>query len=428
MSIDKRALKNETIYQIFVRNYSKEGKIKNVTLDLPRIKDLGVSTIYLLPIHPIGKEARKGKYGSPYSIQDYRKINRQLGSMKDFEELICEAHKMDLKVMMDVVFNHTSLDATLVKKHPEFYYYKNGKRGNRIGDWTDIIDLDFNNQKMRKYLIDTLVFWVKKGVDGFRCDVAPLIPLDFWKKANEVTAKYNPDLMWLSESVEPDFIKYLRSQNYTGLCDAELYSTFDMLYDYDTFAYLQKYLDNKGTLEEYLQHVSMQEYIYPKDYVKIRFLENHDRQRINSYGRNELFLKAITAWSFFQNGAGFIYAGQEVKAKKYPNLFEKDPIDLEVKDQYFYEYMKTLIQIKKMPIFKENNRFDIYKVDADDIIFASIESSQERLWGLFNLSGEKKIVKTDLDDGEYINLIDRRQVVITNNSLELESAYILKQI
>ena len=196
---NKLSLKNETIYQIYVRNHTKDGTFQALKKDLPRIKDFGASILYLLPINPIGETARKGTLGSPYSIKDYYAINPELGTLDDFKHLLEYAHSLDMKVMIDVVLNHTSRDADLVKQHPDFYYYKDGKLANRIGEWSDIADLRLDLPEVRSYLIDMMRYWVKQGVDGFRCDVAPLIPLDFWHQVISACNEINDELIWLSE-------------------------------------------------------------------------------------------------------------------------------------------------------------------------------------------------------------------------------------
>jgi len=418
-------LRNQTIYQVYVRNYSKEGTFKALENDLPRIKDLGVSILYLLPIHPIGEVARKGIMGCPYSIKDYRAIAPELGTMDDFVHLVKKCHAMGLNVMMDIVFNHTSRDAVLVKEHPEWYVYKDGKLANRIGDWSDVADLRLELPEVQKYLIDTLVFWVKQGVDGFRCDVAPLVPLAFWKEAVRVTGLLNPNLVWLSESVEPGFIKYLRSLGYTGQSDAEMYQAFDILYDYDVFPAFNDYLAKKGTLKDYLDKVAMQETLYPADYLKIHFLENHDQERIVSKVHSRNVLLNLTAWSFFQKGVGFLYAGQETKNNHRPSLFDKEVIDLKIKDQAFYDFIKRLVELKKLPIFQTATRFDILPTKADDLIYATLGMGEETLYGVFNLKGGKRTCTLAIPDGTYLNLLNQSKIKVENGRLTVKEPLIL---
>ncbi len=159
-------LRNQVIYQVYPRQYSNEGTFEALRKDLDRIVDLGVSILYLLPIHPIGHVGRKGVDGCPYSISDYYGIAEELGTMNDFDRLVEEAHQKGLKVMLDIVFNHTSRDSKLTKEHPEWFYKnEDGGFANRIGDWSDVTDLTYEDPKQWTYLIDNLIFWAKKLMD-----------------------------------------------------------------------------------------------------------------------------------------------------------------------------------------------------------------------------------------------------------------------
>ena len=198
--------KNLVIYQIFIRNYSKEGTFKKVTEDLPRLKELGIDIIYLTPIHEIGVENRKGTWGSPYAIKDYFSISPDLGTLSDFHELVDKTHELGMKIILDMVFNHTSPDNILINSHPEYYFYKNGKRGNRVGDWTDIVDLDTLRDDTQEYLLSVLKYWLNQKVDGFRFDVASTIPLSLFTKARE---RFGNDFILYGECVGEDFAKYL---------------------------------------------------------------------------------------------------------------------------------------------------------------------------------------------------------------------------
>ena len=205
--------RNLNIYSIFLRNFSKKGTFNAVHSELDRIKHLGTDVIWFLPFYPIGELNRKGSVGSPYAIKDFRSIDPAIGTLDDFKLLVQEIHKREMKVMIDIVFNHTAPDSILVQEHPEWFYKKpDGSMGNRVGDWTDIVDLDYSNDELWAYQIETLVQWAKI-VDGFRCDVAPLIPIEFWKEARERVNAMKPDFIWLSETVEPHFIEHLRERD-----------------------------------------------------------------------------------------------------------------------------------------------------------------------------------------------------------------------
>ena len=193
MAVDtKKSLRNQVLYSIYVRNYSKEGTFDAVQADLDRIKALGTDIIWLLPIHPTGEKNRKGSLGSPYAIRDYRAVNPEFGTLDDFRHLVDAIHARGMKCIIDVVYNHTSPDSWLAENHPEWFYHKpDGSLGNRFGDWWDVADLDYSHPELWDYQIETLKTWARL-VDGFRCDVAPLVPLEFWKRARAEVATVRP--------------------------------------------------------------------------------------------------------------------------------------------------------------------------------------------------------------------------------------------
>ena len=175
------SLRNAVIYSIYVRNHTEEGTFSSVIPDLDRIKALGTDIIWFMPIHPIGEKNKKGSLGCPYANRDYRTVNPCYGTMEDFRALVSAIHEKGMKCIIDVVYNHTAPDATLVKEHPEFYYKKpDGSFGNKTADWTDVIDLDYRNRDLWDYQIESLRMWASI-VDGFRCDVASFVPVNFWK-------------------------------------------------------------------------------------------------------------------------------------------------------------------------------------------------------------------------------------------------------
>ena len=420
-------LKNQTIYQVYVRNHTKEGTFQALLKDLPRIQQLGATILYLLPIHPIGKEARKGTLGSPYSIVDYYSINPELGTLDDFKVLVKEAHKLGLSVMMDIVFNHTSRDAVWVQDHPDYYYRKNGQLANRVGDWSDIADLDLTRDDVRQALIKVLEYWTSFGIDAYRCDVAPIIPLSFWKDARAAVDKINKDVFWLSESVHPHFIEYLRGEGFLAHSDAEMYQVFDILYDYDVHEFLKNYLTKNGELKTYLRMAEAQGYMYPANYIKAHFLENHDIERIHGLVSNKLMLRNLTAWSFFQNGIGFVYAGQETLNKQTPNLFDKDTIDLTVKDESFYTFIQTLIRLKKLPAFSSVRKFEINEHPLQaHLIEATLKSPDGVIHGIFNLSKDERPIYVSLKDGDYTDLISQQTVRVERGILRVSEPLMLR--
>ena len=419
-------LRNMVMYQVFVRNFSQEGTFLKVRERLLDIKALGADIIWLMPIHPIGEIKRKGVLGSPYAISDYRAVNPEFGTLDDLKALVDDIHALGMKCIIDVVYNHTSPDSALSKEHPEWFYHKpDGSFGNRVGDWTDIIDLDYNSDReLWRYQIDTLKMWAEI-VDGFRCDVAPLIPLDFWLQARREVEEVRPGCIWLSESVEPGFITYMRGRGMTALSDGELYQAFDLCYDYDVYRKFVACINKEGSLADYAEAVNRQEYTYPANYVKLRFLENHDQPRAAFLIPSEDELANWTAFSFFQKGMTLIYAGQEYAAKRTPNLFNKDTVDFTDSDKHRFlaSLMGRLSEIKRDPVFTDS----VYKVAAQDdrYLVATHESGGRKALGIFCVGGANGRVKVDLPDGFYTDLINDKKVEACGGYIMTDGAPII---
>lgn len=413
-------LRSYTFYQVFPRQHTPSHDFKGLINDLDRIQQLGVDVIYLTPIHPIGIKSRKGSQGSPYSIVDYMKIHEDLGSWDDFIHLVDDIHKRKMKLMIDIVFNHTARDAKYVDQHPHWYVRNaRGELANRVGDWSDIADLDFKHDDLRAFLIDVLAFWAPH-VDGFRCDVAPLIPLDFWMEARQQVDIINPDLIWLSESVHPGFIKYLRDLGFECHSDSEMYQVFDILYDYDIFEDMNAYLKDPKTLSLWMDAIERQETIYPKNYIKLRSFENHDQPRLRSKVRDEAHFKQMVALSFFLKGSSFIYAGMEHQSTHHPSLFEYD----EVKWQpslSLEPFFRRLALFKKQPIFT-HGQFHIHH--QEDVVVIRYQYQHQMVVGIFNLEQQTK-VKVPLIDGIYTNFINEHDVIVKDSSIELNDEPII---
>ncbi len=411
-----------TFYQVFPRQHSKKQNFEGVIDDLDRIKNLGFDVLYLLPVHPIGKVARKGIKGSPYAIMDYYGINEEYGTLKDFEKLVEEAHQREIKVMMDIVINHTSRDSVLTKEHPDWFYHgADGSFANRVGDWSDITDLDYNNPNVCKYIEDMLFYWAKK-VDGFRCDVAPLLPLDFWLSARSRIDKIKPDFIWLTESVEPGFIKYLRDNGFGCHSDSEMYQAFDICYDYDIFGYMAAYLEQNNHLAKWIDEIERQETMYPQNYVKLRSFENHDQERLRNRTRNYNHFIEMVALSFFLKGSAFVYAGMEHQDTNRPSLFDDDLVRWN-QAKSIESFLKTLIEMKKMSIFRDGN-FNVHH--KEDVVVLSYENTEEFLLGVFNLE-DKWENAVPLKDGNYLNMLNGNEVKVKNGILIVNGIPIIIQ-
>ncbi len=392
--------RNQVLYSVYVRNHTPEGTFQALRGDLRRIRDLGVDIIWLMPIHPIGVKARKGTLGSPYAISDYRAVNPEYGTMEDFKALVEDIHALGMKCIIDVVYNHTSPDSWLVENHPEWFYHKpDGSFGNHVGDWTDIVDLDYTHEDLWCYQIDTLKMWAQI-VDGFRCDVAPLLPIEFWRRARQEVAQVRPDCFWLSESIEPGFIEYLHSQNLIAHSDAEIYEVFDAAYDYDIWGVFRGQLEGKLSLSAYADAVNGQERLYPDNYVKLRYLENHDNDRAAQIIPDRRKRLNWTAFMYFQKGLTLLFGGQEAGDAHRPDLFDKDTVrwNTGLDDS---DFLRRLAEIKKNPLFADSH----YQVQAlpENVLLATHEKDGRKLVGLFFVDGTT--ARVDLPDGTYPNLI-----------------------
>jgi glycosidase len=305
-------LRSALVYEICPRTHSPSRNLAGIIPDLPRIAALGADFLYVMPIYPIGVDGRKGVLGSPYSIQDFRAVNPDYGTEADFKAVLEAAHAQGMKVMLDIVYNHTSRDSVLSREHPEWFRRDaNGNFFNNVPEWTDIIDLDFGQRGLWDYLIETLIHWVKLGVDAFRCDVAPLIPMEFWRLARQRVDAVRPTI-WLAESGWMCFVKQDRDLGIVHHSDPELHGAFDMTYDADGGEYILKYFRGEAEIKDYLHQVYLQETLYPPQSVKMRFLECHDDPRIASRIRDRDSLKCWTAFSMLLPGAVMLFAGQEV--------------------------------------------------------------------------------------------------------------------
>ena len=418
-------LRNQVIYSIYVRNHTKEGTFNSIVSDLDRIKALGTDIIWFMPIHPIGVKNKKGSLGCPYAISNYREVNPCYGTMDDFKNLVNEIHKRDMKCMIDVVYNHTSPDNVLVDTNPQFYYRKpNGDFGNQVGEWWDVIDLDYGNKELWTYQIDTLKMWAEI-VDGFRCDVASKIPVDFWIQARSEVAKLKEDFVWLAETIHPGFVRYLRSEGLVAHSDCEMYEAFDIDYDYDVRDEYEGYLKGQVALSDYVKMLMLQESVYPENYVKLRCLENHDNPRLKSYIEDEASIINFTAFNYFLKGTTLVHAGQETENVVCPSLFEYDKVDWNTgKD--ISELMRRLYDIKQDEIFAKGV-FELAAFDECETAVGAYRMGKRVVVGVFSLKGKEGMVPVRLADGTYKNMINGKDVIVSGGLVDVKGAPIIME-
>jgi cyclomaltodextrinase len=413
-----KSLSHQTIYQVYPRNYSDAGTLQAVTQDLERIKNLGVDILYLLPIHPIGKVARKGDLGSPYSISNFREVNPELGTKADLKALIDRAHELGLKVMMDIVFNHTSRDNPWMKQYPDYYYYRDGQFANKVGDWSDICDLNYHYKPLWEEMIDILKGWAQFGFDGYRCDVAPFVPLEFWLDARRIVNAIKPNFIWFSESVHRSFLKVMRDEGFLCHSDGEMYQAFDVLYDYDIIPEAEAYWEGKKPLSAFIEQLNLQEMIYPANYLKARSYENHDVPRLMKRTGSVAKTKNWIAASMTLKGMGFLFNGIETLTDILPNLFDKDPIPWNQLDQGWVKELTNLVELKKRPIFSSYSKY-VLEDTGLDIFHITYKKDNEVLISICNVGQIQDDVKVDLKDGEYANEFDGTLVRVSAGKVRL---------
>ena len=306
-------VRDGVIYEIYPRAFSQQGNFDAITARLDELKDLGVTILWLMPVNPIGQEKKKGTIGSPYAVRDYFEVNTAYGSGDDLHRLINEAHKRGLKVIIDIVANHTSWDALLMKQHPDFY--KRDAQGNIVSphDWSDVAALNYENPGTRRYMTNVMRYWLRDfGVDGFRCDVAGEVPTDFWETARVALEKEKADIVMLAEAHKPDL----------------QVKAFDLDYSWPLHSALTDVLQGRAPATELRKEWEKEVREWPKGALHMRFSDNHDERRaIARFGERGAL--AASAFVFALDGVPMIYNGMEVgdtTESGAPALFEKMPI------------------------------------------------------------------------------------------------------
>jgi glycosidase len=306
--------RNATIYEVNIRQYTPEGTFKAFEAELPRLQKMGVKILWLMPINPLGVKNRKGSLGSYYSVSDFLEVNPEYGNKQDFTNLVKKAHDLGMKVIIDWVANHTSWDNQLITKHPE--WYKKDSAGNikpPVADWTDVAALDYSQPGLHEYMTDAMIYWVKEtDIDGFRCDVAGMVPVAFWNSAIPALKKVKP-LFMLAEEESPK----IHDSGY-----------FDASYSWQLFHIMNGIAQGKKTATAIDSSYASDLKKYPKDAFRMRFTSNHDENSWNGteFERLGEGARTFAVLSFTFPGIPLIYTGQESALNKRLKFFDKDTI------------------------------------------------------------------------------------------------------
>ena len=324
--------KNAVIYEVNIRQYTPEGTFKAFEQHLDRLKKMGVDILWLMPVNPIGIKNRKGSLGSYYSVRDYLTVDPEYGTMDDFRHLVNRIHELGMKVIIDWVANHSSWDNPLITEHPEWYTHdSSGKIVSPVPDWTDVADLNYDQPGLREYMKNALIYWVKEAnVDGFRCDVAGMLPVSFWNRAVPEIKKVKHIFM-LAEWDTP-----------------EMHDTaFDMTYGWELYKLFNAIAKGGKPVSHIDSVLNHEDTIYTPDAYRMRFTSNHDENSWNGTEDDRLgdAVRTFAVLSFTLPGLPLIYSGQESASNKRLRFFDKDTIRWD--DFPMMDFYTKLILLKK---------------------------------------------------------------------------------
>ena len=389
--------KNATIYEVNVRQYTPEGTFKAFESHLPRLKELGIDIIWLMPINPIGEKNRKGKLGSYYSVKDYYGVNPEFGSQDDIKSLVKKIHEMGMYVIIDWVANHSAWDNPLAAEHPE--WYSKSPDGNFQPtpwyDWGDIIDFDYDQPGIRKYMTEVMKYWVKEAdIDGYHCDVAGFIPVDFWDNLRSELDQIKPVFM-LAEWESRDLHK----------------KAFDMTYSWSLWDKMHEITMGKKNIGGLVEYMAHDVNTFPKDGYRMTFTDNHDK---NSWEGNQFSnfgegLKASMVLACVVNGMPLVYSGQEAGLDRSLAFFDKDLIQW--KNHPFFDMYKKLFALKHKNQALWNGASGgemvrIFNDQPNQVISFAREKNGDKVIPVLNFSNQPVRVKLDSKhhEGTYTEL------------------------
>jgi cyclomaltodextrinase / maltogenic alpha-amylase / neopullulanase len=327
-------VRDAVIYSVYLRSFSPEGTFTGLERRVPELKELGITTIWLMPIHPVGVKNRKGTLGSPYAIQDYYGINPEFGTFDDFRQLLATVHKHGMKLIIDLVANHTSWDSKLITEHPE--WFTKNRAGDIIApnaDWHDVADLDYGKSGLRRYMADMMLYWVRDiGIDGFRCDVAEMVPTDFWEAARDELDRVKPIMMLAEGSLPEEHVK-----------------AFDLTYSWNVYDAIAPLLSGKRPAALMDQILDTEDLQFPRGSLRMRFTTNHDKNAwdapaIEKFGKAGLKLATVLVNTL--PGVPMIYTGEEVANNRKLDLFEKVSVDW-TRPRDFGDLYKMLFALRR---------------------------------------------------------------------------------
>ncbi len=401
--------KKSNIYEVNIRQYTPEGTINAFMRHLPRLKAMKVDILWLMPIFPIGEKNRKGSLGSYYAVKDYRAVNPEFGTLDDLKRLVKECHKQGMYVILDWVANHTAWDNAWATEHPGWYEKDENGNFKSPYDWTDVIQLNYNNADMRKAMTEAMRYWiVNAGIDGFRCDVAGMVPVDFWNNAKEELDKTKHIFMLAEDEENVELLKKAFDMNYT----------WKMMHLMNGIA---KGENKAGEIQDYFKWNNE---LFEKDMYRMYFTSNHDENSWNgtAFERLGKAFEVFTVFDYTIPGMPLTYSGQEAGNNKRLRFFDKDTIDwIKIPYSGFYAKLNELKHNNKALWNGEyGGSFNILDNMGNENIFAFYrEKDNNQVVTILNLSDNP--VQFGLEEknieGKYHNLFSGKTINIENGYL-----------
>lgn len=397
---------NTNLYEVNLRQYSKEGTFKAFAKELNRLCDMGVKVLWFMPITPISQEKRLGTLGSYYACSNYTDTNPEFGTLHDFRQLVKRAHDLEMKVIIDWVANHTGWDHVWTRTNPGFY--KRNAQGEFYDQngWEDVIDLNYYDQSMRRAMIACMEFWVKEcNIDGFRCDMAHLVPLDFWRDARRQLDKVKP-LFWLGETEDHNYQK-----------------VFDCSYAWHWMHLADSFAKGKAGVDEL--RLALADYRKKKlpHTSHLFFTSNHDENSWNGteYEKYKEAALPLAVFACTWNGLTLTYSGQELPNFKRLKFFDKDPIEWTGKYE-LHDFYKTLLNCRSS-FGEEHTETEMLHTLGDRSVLAFIRSSgSKQIFVILNLSNEQQWINIDesVAPGNYRNVFTLKEEAPSINELLME--------
>ena len=330
----QQPLENSVVYEMNVRQYTPEGTFAAAQQELPRLAELGVDIVWLMPIYPIGVDGRKGPLGSYYAVKNYCDVNPEFGTLADFDNFLAEAHRLGLRVVLDWVANHTSPDNVWVTERPADWYERDAEGNTTFtADWSDTANLNYENHDVWTGMAGAMRFWMERGIDGFRCDMACEVPLEFWQEAISGLRADYPNMYMLAEGEEPLL---------------HTLSGFNSSYSWELHHMMNAIARGEQNIPELLAYLEKDAARHPAEAFRLMFTSNHDE---NSWAGTEFermgdAVKVMAVLTFtLPGGQPLIYTGQEMGWNKRFEFFQRDPVPAWEKNEYF-DFYKELIAIR----------------------------------------------------------------------------------